>query len=310
MRDAGDARSARVSICSFRPFPLAALREALEHAKRVVVLEKCLAVGLGGIVSDGVRKALSGIQLKGYTVIAGLGGRAITRASLRQLFEDAGADELEQVTFLDLNADVVSHELERETSSRAAPAPPPKRSCAASAPSARRSAERRRHESSHAACRPSSSTRPAPSPSATGCSPRTSARCRPNMQRTNSLNSGPPRLPGLRRGARRALRDRRGDARDEEPADRRQRDRLPRGVLDAVSGDVVADPVDPLAVRQRRRGRLGRRRGAAGQGPAPTSASSRRAATAAPPTSASAACPGCSSATTTCSTSATTTRPT
>jgi pyruvate ferredoxin oxidoreductase alpha subunit len=107
-----------VGICSFRPFPLAALREALEGAKRVVVLEKCLAVGLGGIVSDGVRKSLQGIQLKGYTVIAGLGGRAITRASLRQLFEDAAADELEQVTFLDLNADVVAHELERESQAR------------------------------------------------------------------------------------------------------------------------------------------------------------------------------------------------
>ena len=35
--------------------------------------------GLGGIVSDGVRKSLSGIVLNGYTVIAGLGGRAITR---------------------------------------------------------------------------------------------------------------------------------------------------------------------------------------------------------------------------------------
>jgi pyruvate ferredoxin oxidoreductase alpha subunit len=107
-----------VGICSFRPFPLAALRDVLQGAKRVVVLEKCLAVGLGGIVSDGVRKALSGIQLKGYTVIAGLGGRAITRASLRQLFEDAAADELEQVTFLDLNADVVAHELERESQAR------------------------------------------------------------------------------------------------------------------------------------------------------------------------------------------------
>ena len=107
-----------VSICSFRPFPLAALRDALAGAKRVVVLEKCLAVGLGGIVSDGVRKALSGIQLKGYTVIGGLGGRAITRASLRQLFEDAAADELEQVTFLDLNADVVAFELERESQTR------------------------------------------------------------------------------------------------------------------------------------------------------------------------------------------------
>jgi len=114
----GGSRIGSVSICSFRPFPLAAMREALQHAKRVVVLEKCLAVGLGGIVSDGVRKSLSGIVLNGYTVIAGLGGRAITRGSLTRLFEDAERDELEQVTFLDLNADVISYELERESKSR------------------------------------------------------------------------------------------------------------------------------------------------------------------------------------------------
>jgi pyruvate ferredoxin oxidoreductase alpha subunit len=56
--------------------------------------------------------------LNGYTVICGLGGRAITRASLRQLFLDAAADELEQVTFLDLNAEVVAGELEREKHAR------------------------------------------------------------------------------------------------------------------------------------------------------------------------------------------------
>ena len=71
---ADGSRIGSVSICSFRPFPLTVLREALQAAKRVVVLEKCLAVGLGGIVSDGVRKSLSGIALNGYTVIAGLGG--------------------------------------------------------------------------------------------------------------------------------------------------------------------------------------------------------------------------------------------
>jgi pyruvate ferredoxin oxidoreductase alpha subunit len=113
MRTQG-SRIGSVSICSFRPFPLAALREALRNARRVVVLEKCLAVGLGGIVSDGVRKSLSGIHLNGYTVIAGLGGRAITRASLRALFAQAERDALQQVTFLDLNTEVVTHELERE----------------------------------------------------------------------------------------------------------------------------------------------------------------------------------------------------
>jgi pyruvate ferredoxin oxidoreductase alpha subunit len=111
-------RIGSVSICSFRPFPLAVLREALRHARRVVVIEKCLAVGLGGIVSDGVRKSLSGIHLNGYTVIAGLGGRAITRASLKRLFERAERDELEAVTFLDLNMDIVGHELAREGAQR------------------------------------------------------------------------------------------------------------------------------------------------------------------------------------------------
>lgn len=117
MRAAG-ARIGCVSIVSFRPFPLAPLREVLKAAKRVVVLEKSLAVGLGGIVSDGVRKSLSGIVLRGYTVIAGLGGRAITRASLHALLERAGRDALEPVTFLDLRADLVEGELERERQAR------------------------------------------------------------------------------------------------------------------------------------------------------------------------------------------------
>ena len=115
---ADGVRIGSVSLCSFRPFPLDALRAAIGHARRIVVLEKCLAVGLGGILSDGVRKSLSGIVLKGYTVIAGLGGRAITRASLRALFRNAMRDALEPITFLDLNTDVVNRELERERQAR------------------------------------------------------------------------------------------------------------------------------------------------------------------------------------------------
>jgi pyruvate ferredoxin oxidoreductase alpha subunit len=117
MRDDGVSVGA-VAICAFRPFPLSQLRAAVGHAKRVVVLEKCLAVGLGGIVSDGVRKSLSGITLKGYTVIAGLGGRAITRESLTRLLHSARRDELDAVTFLDLNREVVLHELQREGAQR------------------------------------------------------------------------------------------------------------------------------------------------------------------------------------------------
>lgn len=106
-------RIGSLSICSFRPFPLTAVGQALQGAKRVIVLEKCLAVGIGGIVSDGVRKALSGIALDGHTVIAGLGGRAITKQSLMALFERAARGELEQLSFLDLNWNVIQREIAR-----------------------------------------------------------------------------------------------------------------------------------------------------------------------------------------------------
>jgi pyruvate ferredoxin oxidoreductase alpha subunit len=111
-------RIGALGIVSFRPFPLAAIREALQRADRVVVLEKSLAVGIGGIVSTNVRMALSGIQLHGYTVIAGLGGRAITRKSLRAMLARAIEDRLEPVTFLDLGMDIVQRVLARERETR------------------------------------------------------------------------------------------------------------------------------------------------------------------------------------------------
>jgi pyruvate ferredoxin oxidoreductase alpha subunit len=107
-----------LGITSFRPFPLEAVRDALQHAERVVVLEKALAVGIGGIVSANVRMALAGVHLHDYTVIAGLGGRAITKASLRGLFTAATRDALEPLTFLDLDTALVERELARTAASR------------------------------------------------------------------------------------------------------------------------------------------------------------------------------------------------
>jgi pyruvate ferredoxin oxidoreductase alpha subunit len=107
-----------LAIRSFRPFPLAAVRAALQGAKRVVVLEKSFSVGLGGVVSTDVRVALSGLQLHGYTVVAGLGGRAITQSSLRRMLQEAVADKLEPLTFLDLDWRIVGRQLERENKVR------------------------------------------------------------------------------------------------------------------------------------------------------------------------------------------------
>ncbi len=112
MREQGVSIGA-LAIKSFRPFPLEEVRAALAGAKRVVVLEKALAVGIGGIVSANVRMALSGLDLHGYTVIAGLGGRPITKRSLHGLFADAVADRLAPLSFLDMDWDVVEAEMKR-----------------------------------------------------------------------------------------------------------------------------------------------------------------------------------------------------
>jgi pyruvate ferredoxin oxidoreductase alpha subunit len=112
MREQGTKVGA-VKIVSFRPFPLAQLRAALEGADRVVVLEKDLALGLGGIVASNVRMALRGLGAPVYTVIAGLGGRTITKASLHRVFARAHVDDFEDPHFLDLDWAVVDRELAR-----------------------------------------------------------------------------------------------------------------------------------------------------------------------------------------------------
>jgi pyruvate ferredoxin oxidoreductase alpha subunit len=107
-----------LGITCFRPWPSAAVRAALSQAKRVVVIEKSLAVGMGGIVSNNVSASFAGSPDLVHTVIAGLGGRAITRRSLQKVFEEAIAGRLEGLTFLDLDHAMVERVLTREREQR------------------------------------------------------------------------------------------------------------------------------------------------------------------------------------------------
>ncbi len=102
------------SLCSFRPFPSAALGRAIGHASRVITIEKSLSVGIGGNLSHNLRMALPNRAASVYTVIAGLGGRPITKASLRGVFNAAMSGRLEPLSFLDLNHAVVNRQIERE----------------------------------------------------------------------------------------------------------------------------------------------------------------------------------------------------
>ena len=117
LREAGE-KIGVLGITCFRPWPLAAVQSALAGARRVVVLEKSLAVGIGGIVSTNVRTALAARAVPVYTVIAGLGGRAITREALRGVFVEAIQAQLEPLSFLDLDRALVERALAREREAR------------------------------------------------------------------------------------------------------------------------------------------------------------------------------------------------
>ena len=117
LREAGHCIGV-LGISSFRPFPLEAVRYALRDVERVIVVEKCFAVGVGGIMAINVRLALDGTRQPVRTLVAGLGGRAITMDSLARAFQRGMADQLEAMTFLDLDEALVERVLERERLTR------------------------------------------------------------------------------------------------------------------------------------------------------------------------------------------------
>jgi pyruvate ferredoxin oxidoreductase alpha subunit len=102
-----------VTLVSFRPFPTAALREKLVCARNVVVIEKSLAVGMGGPLANNVDLALRNVAgaPQVHSVIAGLGGRPITRASLHRVLRRPFMQPWEGPHFLDLNEEIVAKEL-------------------------------------------------------------------------------------------------------------------------------------------------------------------------------------------------------
>jgi pyruvate ferredoxin oxidoreductase alpha subunit len=101
-----------ISLISYRPFPADAICDALKNAKRVIVVEKALAVGIGGILSQEVELALKNHNIEVISVVAGLGGRNITKTLLKECFKK---ENHEKTTFLGLKEDIITREYKKIT---------------------------------------------------------------------------------------------------------------------------------------------------------------------------------------------------
>ncbi|WP_062378500.1 pyruvate ferredoxin oxidoreductase [Demequina pelophila] len=93
-----------VGIGAYRPFPREALKAALGDSRHIVVVDRALELGAGGVLTGDVGRALAHTGSRIHSVVAGLGGRPILEASLRDAVRRALADELPALDFLDLKA--------------------------------------------------------------------------------------------------------------------------------------------------------------------------------------------------------------
>lgn len=96
-----------LSIVSYRPFPTEAIRKALKNAKTVIVLEKAFAVGIGGILFQEISLALKNTKTEVKSVVAGLGGRAITSDMIKEYLNHKNHDDM---VFLGLNKEIIEME--------------------------------------------------------------------------------------------------------------------------------------------------------------------------------------------------------
>jgi pyruvate ferredoxin oxidoreductase alpha subunit len=114
LRDEGH-RVGVLGVTCYRPWPDGAVRQALSGANQVVVLDRAVSVGAGGIVGRDVRLTLSaGTPV--HSVVRGLGGRPVTRDRLRGLVRDVVEGRIgdDPITYYDLNRERAAGELARE----------------------------------------------------------------------------------------------------------------------------------------------------------------------------------------------------
>lgn len=99
-----------LKVRSFRPFPEEEIVSSLKNAKTVIVIEKAVSLGKGGILSMEIRDVLfrhkiDSIVVNGYTI--GLGGRDITPKNIYDLVMKSEKEENVDGEFVGLNQAVL-----------------------------------------------------------------------------------------------------------------------------------------------------------------------------------------------------------
>jgi len=99
-----------LQICSYRPFPRKEIYNTLKDKMNIVVVEKSISLGRGGILASDVRWSFPRAEKKDRNIssfIAGLGGRNITKNDLRYMVEKVEKEPVE-LEFLGLKKELIA----------------------------------------------------------------------------------------------------------------------------------------------------------------------------------------------------------
>lgn len=99
-----------LQICSYRPFPRKEVYRALKDKTNIVVLEKCISLGRGGILASDIRWSFPRAEKKDRNIssfVAGLGGRNISIDDLRYMVEKVEKEPVE-FEFLGLKEELIA----------------------------------------------------------------------------------------------------------------------------------------------------------------------------------------------------------
>jgi len=97
-----------LKIRAFRPFPKEALYDALKEVDNIIIMEKALSLGLGGILLNETKVAFYGKkkQPKISGFIVGLGGRDVPNKSIINAVKKAESEMVED-SFVDLREELI-----------------------------------------------------------------------------------------------------------------------------------------------------------------------------------------------------------
>jgi pyruvate ferredoxin oxidoreductase alpha subunit len=101
-----------LKIRTFRPFPKKAIYDALKDVKNVIVMEKDISLGFGGMLANELKtvfyRQTKQPKISGFVV--GLGGRDVPQQSIRRTIEK-GISEETDIGWVDLREEIIGGKL-------------------------------------------------------------------------------------------------------------------------------------------------------------------------------------------------------